>query len=76
MNSIKNDANALKSPWEGDSADAYQTVMERLAENSPKVVSALKEYVHDLNTIASSFLSDEQRRKAQGEALPGDVFGV
>ena len=76
LNSIKSDAAALKSLWEGESADAYQAVMTKLGENSPKIVSVLMEYVHDLNEIASRFLSDEQRRKAMDEALPSDVFGV
>jgi len=75
LNSIITDANSLRSVWEGDSADAYRATIAKLEENSPKVVSILSEYVLDLNEIASSFMTGEQKRKAQNEALPGDVFG-
>ena len=76
LKSIRDDATALKGVWEGESATAYQTVMEKLNENSPKIVSILEEYVQDLNTIASQFTSDEQKHKVVIEELPSDVFGV
>ena len=76
LNSIRQDANALKSLWEGESANAYQAVMAKLEENSPKIVSILREYVHNLNGIASRYISDERKHIALNEALPSDVFGV
>ena len=76
FNSISQDANSLKPLWEGMSATSYQTTMAKIAEDAPKIVSILREYVLDLNEIASSFMTEEQKRKAQSEALPSDVFGV
>jgi len=76
LNSIIRDANSLKSVWEGDSANAYQEAILKIEENTPILVSVLKEYALDLNEIASSFMSEEQKRKAQSEALPGDIFGL
>ena len=76
LESIKQDAGALKHVWEGEAANAYESAISKLNEGSPKIVSILQEYVLDLNEIASNFLSDEQKRKAKDEALPGDIFGV
>ena len=75
LNSIIRDANSLKSEWEGESATAYQAAITKIQENSPKVVTAFREYSRDLNTIATSFMTEEQRRKVASEALPGNVFG-
>jgi len=76
LNSIRDDAKSLEGVWEGESANAYQTVMDKLEENSPKIVNIVKEYVSKLNEIASKFISDEQKHVANNEALPGDIFGV
>ena len=76
LKSIRDDAKTLNNVWEGESATAYQTVMGKLDENSPKIVSIIKEYVQDLNNIASRFTSDEHKHEATVEALPDDVFGV
>ena len=82
FSSIFQDANSLKICWEGNSADAYQPAMERLAklENEQSAASfitkALREYVADLNSIAAQYADTERRNAAQDAALPGDVFGV
>jgi len=76
IQSIVKDAGSLKSVWEGESASAYQEAITEIEKNSPVVVSILQEYAQDLNEIASSFLSEEQKRKAGNEALPSNVFGV
>ena len=74
LGSILRDANSLKSVWEGEGATAYQAAIAKIEENSPVLVSVLKEYVLDLNAIAQSYQTEEQRRKAQSEALPGNIF--
>ena len=74
LNSIKQDSTSLKSLWEGESATAYQAIAAKIGEASPKVVSILSEYVLDLNDIASRYITDEQKVKAESEALPSDVF--
>jgi len=76
MNKIRDDAKALESVWEGESANAYKTAMDKLEENSPKIVSIITEYVKNLNDIASRFISDELVQRTKNEALPGDIFGV
>jgi len=75
LNSIKQSATSLKYEWEGDSATAYQTAISKIAEDSPKLVSILKEYVIDLNDIARKFIAEENKRSAANAALPNDVFG-
>jgi len=75
LNSIKQDADALKPIWEGASATSYQGIITQIANDSPKVVNILKEYVHDLTEIASEFQTNEQIRKTQSEALPNNIFG-
>jgi len=75
LNSIVRDANSLRSEWEGESATAYQAAITKIQENSPKVVTAFREYSRDLNTIATGFMTEEQKRKTINEALPGNVFG-
>jgi len=76
LNSIIKDANSLKSVWEGESAGAYQEAILKIEENAPVVVSILQEYAMDLNEIASEFMSEEQKRKVQNEALPNNIFGI
>ena len=76
LNGIQKDANALKNVWEGESANAYLTAMDKLGEEYSRVVNILKEYALDLNKIALQHMSDEQKLKAQNEALPDDIFGV
>ena len=82
FNSIFQDAKLLKNSWEGNSADAYQPVMGKLSSiqdqqsSATFVVNALREYALDLTNIASQFESAEKQNKAQGDALPGDIFGV
>ena len=82
FNSIFQDANRLKSSWEGNSADAYYPLMEKLASiqnaqsTATVIVNALKEYVLDLNSIAAQFANAEQQNTSKVAALPGDVFGV
>jgi WXG100 family type VII secretion target len=75
LNSIISGANSLKSEWEGESATAYQAVITKIQENSLKIVAAFREYSRDLNTIATGFMTEEQKRKAISEALPDNVFG-
>ena len=82
FNTIYQDARKLKSSWEGNSADAYQPIMDKLASLQDNesaatyIVNALKEYVSDLNGIAAGFESTERQITAQDEALPSDVFGI
>jgi len=75
FNSIIRDANSLRTPWEGESSNAYRDAVSRISTNSPKVVSVFREYVLDLNRIASAFMTEEQRRRSRNQALPGNVFG-
>ena len=75
LNSIVQDARALRPLWDGASATSYQGIINQIANDSPKVVNILKEYVSDLNDIASEFQTKEQIRKTQSEALPGNIFG-
>jgi len=75
LNSILRDANSLKSVWEGEGANAYQAAITKIEENSPILVSVLKEYVLDLNQIATAFVKTDIDNKAKSEALPSDIFG-
>jgi len=76
LNSIIKDANSLKSVWEGESANAYQTAIAKIEENAPNVINVIKEYVTDLNMIASEFIDKEKGRVIHNEALPTNVFGI
>jgi len=75
ISSIVRDGSSLKSVWDGKTAGDYQEAMAEVEKESPNLVSILQEYVHDLNKIAKSFITEEQKRKTQSEALPSDVFG-
>jgi len=70
LSSILRDANSLKSVWEGEGASAYQAAISKIEENSPILVSVLKEYVLDLNKIASDFISKDNEIKVNSEVLP------
>jgi len=76
LNSIHDDARALKNVWEGESSEAYQAAMDKLEEESPKILGIIKGYVQNLNDIASRFANDEQKHRIRNEALPADIFGV
>jgi WXG100 family type VII secretion target len=82
FNSIFQDADRLKNSWEGNSADAYQPIMAKLASLQDEqsaaffIVRALREYVLDLDKIAAQFTSTERQNKARDDALPADIFGV
>jgi len=78
-NCIKNiiqDAGSLKNVWSGESAEAYKEATTEIERIAPDIICILNEYASDLNEIASGFLSEEQKRKVNSEALPDDVFGV
>jgi WXG100 family type VII secretion target len=75
ISSIVRDGSSLKSVWDGKTADDYQKVIAEIEKESPNLVSIFHEYALDLDEIARSFMTKEQIRKAQSEALPGDIFG-
>jgi WXG100 family type VII secretion target len=75
LNSIIKEANSLRSEWEGESATAYQAAITKIQENSPKIVTAFREYSRSLNEIATNSMTNEQKLTAASEALPGNVFG-
>jgi len=70
LNSILRDARSLKSVWEGESASAYHTAVSKIEENAPVLVSVLKEYVLDLNAIATDFRNTDNKIKGESGALP------
>ena len=75
LNSIIQDANSLKSVWEGESANAYQEAITKIKQNSPKVMSVLKKYSNDLNKVAANFKTTDAGVGAESKALPSNVFG-
>ena len=75
FNSILRDASSLKSEWEGESADAYQTAISKISENASKLTSVFQEYALDLNEIAVAFMTEEQKIRIFNESLPATVFG-
>jgi len=82
FSSIFQDASALKSFWDGESAATYQTVSKETVDlnnsgsSAKYIVNALREYVTDLNIISAKFDSTDHKLDVQNEALPSDVFGV
>ena len=75
LNSIIQDANSLKSVWEGESANAYQEAITKIKQNSPNVMSVLKKYSNDLNKIAANFTKTDTGVSNESKALPSNVFG-
>jgi len=76
VSSIVRDGSSLKTVWEGKTAGDYHEAIAEIEKESPNLVSILQEYVLDLNEIARSFMTEEQKRKTQNEALPNNVFGL
>jgi uncharacterized protein YukE len=76
VSSIVRDGGSLKSVWDGKTAGDYLQAIAEIEKESPNLVSIFQEYVLDLNEIARSFMTEEQKRKIKNEALPGDVFGI
>ena len=74
ISSIVRDGSSLKSVWDGKTAGDYQKAIAEIEKESPNLLSILQEYTLDLNEIAGSFMTEEQKRKAQIEALPSDIF--
>ena len=78
---ICQDAGKLRLSWEGESADAYQSAMDKLASSrnsqsaAASAINALRQYALDLEHIAAGYASVEQRGEARNETLPADVFG-
>jgi len=70
LNDIIKGASSLKSEWEGESANAYQTAIEKISEYSPTVVEILRKYSQDLSAIAAEFKTTDGSIKTQSEALP------
>ena len=71
FSSIFADARNLRTSWEGESADAYQTVMKELDDISDSetaaayIVSALRDYVTQLNNITAEFDTTERNLKTE-----------
>ena len=70
LNDIVRDANSLKSEWEGESANAYQTAITKISEYSPTVVEILRKYSQDLSTIATEFNKTDGSIRTESESLP------
>ena len=75
LNSIIQDANSLKSVWEGESANAYQEAIKKIKENSPNAVSVLQKYSSKLNKIAANYTKTKTDINKDIEDLPNTVFG-
>ena len=74
ISNIIRDAGSLKNVWDGESANAYQTAILKIKENAPEMLKVLQRYTEDLNEIAFSFLTEEEKRKIIAQSLPTDVF--
>jgi len=82
--SIRDDINTLKGrDWEGDSAETYIIIMDKLINDQPAsdvvttgtVVQTLREYSEILNNAATMFDKNEQQQEDRVKKLKVDIFG-
>lgn len=79
---VLSEVERLKDGWEGGSADSFRLAAGRFSglqsvrRESASITDTLRAYVSELDMLAAQYMSAEQRSKAMGDALPGDVFVV
>jgi len=81
--SIRDDVNILKGrDWEGDSAEAYVMIMDKLINDQPvsdtvttgTVVQSLRDYSEILSNAATTFDRNEQVQEDRVSKLRAAVF--
>jgi len=76
MDDIKTKVQSLQKDWESDGATTFLTNFSKLHKDIDEMLNISKEYASDLNSIAQTYISAEDKVKQEAAALPTDVFGV
>lgn len=66
--------NGLKSVWQGDAANAYNTKFNALSDDMEKMNRMINEHVQDLNEMARVYQQAENTNVEDSNALQADVI--
>jgi len=76
MQQLESKISALTSTWEGEDSSAFQSQFGRFRPDIDEMLAIVDEYTKDLDEIAQTYLTTEQKVQQEASALPGDVFGI
>lgn len=65
---------SLKSAWEGEAANTYNTRFHALQDDMDKMHRMIQEHVKDLNEMAQQYMSAENANIDTGSSLADDVI--
>jgi len=75
MQDMKGRFQALNSVWDSEASATYQAQFNRIHKDIEEMLNIVDEYSRDLDEIAQTYLTTEQRLDDIANSLPGDVFG-
>ncbi len=66
--------NSLKSTWQGEAAEAFNTKFMMLQDDMDKIHRMIDEHVKDLQDMATKYKDAETANQQTSEGLAGDVI--
>lgn len=65
---------SLKTAWEGEAANTYNTKFHQLQDDMEKMHRMIQEHVRDLTEMAQQYIAAENANIDTGNSLAGDVI--